>query len=137
MLGAVEAGRYETRNSFGPSSELGIECGTCGEEGYHDGFLEIGESLKKEVKNKMGNTQKTKWVKPKFGQEGQDTWIQPVEKGQGEKSKLGFRFQVADVKKPLVSVKRITEKGNHVQFGPGEKDNFILNKEGMGKDHTC
>ena len=42
---------------------------------------------------------------------------------------MGFRFQVADVKKPLVSVKRITEKGNHVQFGPAEKDNFILNKE--------
>ena len=77
----------------------------------------------------MGNTQKTKWVKPKFGQEGNDTWIQPVEKGQGEKNKLGFRFQVADVKKPLVAVKRITEKGNHVQIGPGEKDNYILNKE--------
>ena len=30
-------------------------------------------------------------------------------------------------------MKRITEKGNHVQFGPGEKDNFIFNKESGDK----
>ena len=37
-------------------------------------------------------------------------------------------FQVADVKKPLVSVKRIVEKGNHVVFGPGHEGNYIENK---------
>ena len=47
---------------------------------------------------------------------------------EGEKGRLGFKFQVADVKKPLVSVRRIVEKGNYVQFGPGEGDNYILNK---------
>ena len=39
---------------------------------------------------------------------------------------MSLRFQVADVKKPLVSVKRITEQGNHVSFGPGKEDNYIL-----------
>ena len=37
-------------------------------------------------------------------------------------------FQVADVKKPLVSVKRIVEKGNYVSFGPGKEDNYVLSK---------
>ena len=37
-------------------------------------------------------------------------------------------FQVADVKKPLISVRRIVEKGNHVSFGPKEEDNYIINK---------
>jgi hypothetical protein len=36
---------------------------------------------------------------------------------------------VADVHKPLAAVKRIVEKGNHVEFGPNPEDNFILNKK--------
>ena len=36
-------------------------------------------------------------------------------------------FQVAAVKKPLISVKRICEKGNRVCFGPEDKDNFVMN----------
>ena len=50
---------------------------------------------------------------------------------QGIKMKL--RFQVAEVKKPLMSVKRIVEQGNHVGFGPGEDDNYILNKASGNK----
>ena len=50
---------------------------------------------------------------------------------QGIKMKL--RFQVADVKKPLMSVKRIVEQGNHVGFGPGDEDTYILNKESGNK----
>jgi predicted aspartyl protease len=42
---------------------------------------------------------------------------------------LGLKFQVADVIKPLVSVKRLAEKGNQVCFGPNVGDNFIRNKE--------
>ena len=62
-------------------------------------------------------------------------WVQPVEKEEKEEKggKLGFRFQVADVKKPLISVRRIVEKGNHVQFGPGIEDNFIVNRESGDK----
>ena len=36
---------------------------------------------------------------------------------------------MADVKKPLIAVKRICEQGNLVSFGPKEGDNFIQNKD--------
>ena len=42
-------------------------------------------------------------------------------------------FQVADVKKPLISVRRIVEKGNHVSFGPRDEDNYIINKSSGDK----
>ena len=40
---------------------------------------------------------------------------------------LGVGFEVTDVKKPLLSVKRICEKGNTVHFGPDDGDNYIQN----------
>ena len=40
---------------------------------------------------------------------------------------IGMPFQACEVKRPLASVRRICEKGNVVQFGPGVADNFILN----------
>ena len=52
--------------------------------------------------------------------------------GQEEKH-MCLGFQVADVKKPLVSVKRIVEKGSHVSFGPNEEDNYIINKKSGDK----
>ena len=121
MLGAVEARGYETKNSFEPLSEEESVCGTCGTKGYEEEFPVVGF---RDVENKKKAKKKRKGLE-------RDTWLQPVEKT--VKGKVGFRFQVADVKKPLVSVKRITEKGNHVQFGPGEEDNFILNKESGNK----
>ena len=42
---------------------------------------------------------------------------------------LSFDFQVAGVRKPLISVKRITEKINLVKFGPKLEDNYILKVE--------
>ena len=39
----------------------------------------------------------------------------------------GSTFQAGGVKKPLAAVHRICEKGNIVQFGPKEADNFIFN----------
>ena len=50
-----------------------------------------------------------------------------------EEKHMCLGFQVADVKKPLISVKRIVEKGNYVSFGPAEEDNYILNKESGDK----
>ena len=50
-----------------------------------------------------------------------------------DKQKLGIRFQVADVIKPLISVKRLTEKGNRVCFGPEEADNYIEHKESKNR----
>ena len=44
--------------------------------------------------------------------------------------KIGF--QVAAVSKPLMSVKKVTEKGNRVCFGPKSEDNYIENvKSGL------
>ncbi len=43
--------------------------------------------------------------------------------------RINLRFEVADVKKPLIAVKRICEKGNLVSFGPEEGDNFIQNRD--------
>ena len=40
---------------------------------------------------------------------------------------MSLCFQVAAVKKPLVAVVRICEKGNKVCLGPDEKDNYIQN----------
>ena len=48
--------------------------------------------------------------------------------GEGDKGQMGITFQVADVVKPLISVKRLVEKGNCVSFGPDESDNFIENR---------
>ena len=45
----------------------------------------------------------------------------------GKTNTIKVDFQVAAVKKPLISVKRICEKGNKVCFGPEEKDNFVVN----------
>ena len=46
---------------------------------------------------------------------------------------IGLLFQVCDVRKPLVSVKRICEKGNIIQFGPSKKDSFIMNVKSKEK----
>eukprot|EP00973_Karenia_brevis_P060620 8430855-Karenia_brevis.AAC.1 len=42
---------------------------------------------------------------------------------------MSINFQVAAVSKPFLAVKGMVEKGNHVSFGPGDKDNFIFNKQ--------
>ena len=46
---------------------------------------------------------------------------------------MAFIFQVAGVSKPLVSVKRVTEMGNAVCFGPEKEDNFIYHKASGNK----
>ena len=51
----------------------------------------------------------------------------------GSERKIGLPFQACDVKRPLAAVRRICEKGNIVQFGPGEKDNFIMNVQSQEK----
>eukprot|EP00973_Karenia_brevis_P082735 11468103-Karenia_brevis.AAC.1 len=57
----------------------------------------------------------------------EDRWICGAEDGkQGERMSLDF--QVAAVSKPLLAVKRIVEKGNHVSFGPGEKMILLLTR---------
>ena len=40
---------------------------------------------------------------------------------------LEMGFQVTDVKKPLLAVSRLCDKGNVVQFGPESHHNFVMN----------
>ena len=66
------------------------------------------------------------------GQASGEIWVQGVEadkKAKEDRKCMGLSFQVADVRKPLIAVKRITEKGNHVMFGPNPEDNYIENKK--------
>jgi hypothetical protein len=43
----------------------------------------------------------------------------------GESAVMSLKFQVSDVQKPLAAVRRISEKGNKVVFGPKAEDNYI------------
>ena len=58
--------------------------------------------------------------------------ISEVERGKQEakKQRIYCKLQVAEVRKPLMAVKRIVEKGNLVQFGdlPGESYIYITRK---------
>ena len=40
---------------------------------------------------------------------------------------LAMKFQVTDVRKPLLAVSRLCEQGNIVQFGPRPGDSFVQN----------
>ena len=50
-----------------------------------------------------------------------------VEGKKEEPRTIKVDFQVAAVRKPLMSVKRICENGNRVCFGPSENDNYVEN----------
>jgi hypothetical protein len=50
-------------------------------------------------------------------------------KGGEHKDPIGLRFQVTDVKKPLLAVRRLVEKGNVVVLSNVEGESYILNKE--------
>ena len=49
--------------------------------------------------------------------------VHPAEGGRP----LEMGFQVTDVKKPLLAVSRLCERGNLVQFGPEPHQNFVMN----------
>ena len=46
-----------------------------------------------------------------------------------KKTNLSLKFQVADVRKPLIAVDSICKMGNQVSFMPHPTDNFIQNKD--------
>ena len=56
-----------------------------------------------------------------------------VLESRGEPIKINLGFQVTDVKKPLISVRRIVERDNIVNFGPEQGDNYILNRKSGNK----
>ena len=45
----------------------------------------------------------------------------------GEGRTMEAKFEVTNVRKPLMAVARVVDAGNVVQFGPGPRDNFIMN----------
>ena len=53
------------------------------------------------------------------------------ENGQGRT--MEAKFEVTNVRKPLMAVARVVDAGNVVQFGPGPEDNFIMNVESKDK----
>ena len=48
---------------------------------------------------------------------------------EGGKEVMGLTFQVTDVKKPLLAVRRLVEKGNKVVLSAGDGESFIQNLE--------
>ena len=49
--------------------------------------------------------------------------------GGENKEAVGIKFQVTGVKKPLLAVRRLVEKGCTVTLGGGEGESFIKSKE--------
>ena len=50
-------------------------------------------------------------------------------RGGENKDPVGLKFQVTDVRKPLLAVRRLVEKGNVVVLSDGEGESYIMNKE--------
>jgi hypothetical protein len=124
------------RNRFDVIKDDGEEEEEEGSDGceYPEPEWTVVEKKKKRSFGKR--THRKSWVK--FA----DDEVLDIMAVEGETDKKGVRFkddekgvrmtlgfQVADVKKPLIAVKRIVEKGNVVAFGPLAEDNFIENKQ--------
>ena len=52
----------------------------------------------------------------------------PVYDGGESKDPIGLKFQVTDVRKPLLAVSRLVEKGNKVVLAGDDEESFIMNK---------
>ena len=48
--------------------------------------------------------------------------------GGENKDPIGLRFQVTDVRKPLLAVRRLVEKGNTVVLAGDGEESYIMNK---------
>jgi len=135
---------FATRNRFdclrdeehGEHGEHG-EHREHGEHGVHEGeecqnceawpVVGKGGKVSKGVKGNLGKSGRHLKFK-KFDLDEEVKFIGAVGDESSGGAAMGLCFQVTDVRKPLLAVKRITEKGNVVQFGPAENDNFIKNK---------
>ena len=102
----------EPEGNFPPIPETGCfgKCGKlgCSKNRFGKKFRKLGRKEGEVIR--MGDPEASQWI--------------------GEVSKesdrvLSLGFQVAEVKKPLVAVRRLAEKGNTVSFGPKDGDNFI------------
>ena len=57
------------------------------------------------------------------------TWILATEVVTDPSKLMNLTFQQTEALKPLLSVRRVVEKGNHVHFGPTADDCFISNPQ--------
>ena len=48
--------------------------------------------------------------------------------GGESKDPIGLKFQVTDVRKPLLAVRRLVEKGNKVVLAQDDEESFCVNK---------
>ena len=77
-----------------------------------------GGARKYRAAKRFTKIQRGNWERMDIGMEEGETKLYGVEK---EVRQMCLGFQVADVKKPLISARMIVEKRNHVSFGPGCK----------------
>ena len=73
---------------------------------------------------KMRRARKCQWKKLERGIGIEKVDLCPVT---DENVGVKLKFQVADVHKPLIAVRRLVEKGNRVVFGPEPGENHIEN----------
>ena len=97
----------------------GVNCSSeCGCES-HVGFQRVPRKKWKRVSFIEGDSAESEFE----GVREEVVAICGVNESEPKQMKLGF--QVAAVTKPLMAVRRITEQGNRVHFGPKEEDNYI------------
>ena len=91
----------------------------------------LGEEEEDKVDSETNNVWKEaahrKRMKRVMKKEWKKVDLCTVEESQGKASMIKVDFQVAEVRKPLMSVKRICENGNRVCFGPNCEDNYVEN----------
>ena len=104
-----EMSRFESQTPWSELEEMEMVCGLC----------EPPMSISSD-----SDEDSEPWIKV---ENKRTKRIQTVETPQ-KVVPISLKFQVTSVNKPLLSVKRVTEKGNHVSFGPKAEDNFIVNK---------
>ena len=88
---------------------------SCWPEGQGDAFPTKPSTRKLILKTANGGDMKH------YGQK------EIIFKHEGGKEPIGLTFQVTDVKKPLLAVRRLVEKGNKVVLAEGDGESYIQN----------
>ena len=114
-------------------------CGICLEK-FPPAGATIRESQVRpnKAQGKMRKISRREWRKAEdvacgfdtheWEEESKEKQVRAVQKNQPRGRKMALTFQVAEVRNPLMAVKRITEQGNSVSFGPDPTDNYVCNK---------
>ena len=90
---------------------------SCWPKGHGDAFVTKPSRRRIELKTANGGSMEHYGEKDVTFRNGLDGEV------------VGLRFQVTDVKKPLLAVRRLVERGNIVSFGAEPSQNYILHIE--------